>query len=213
MVTTPTVPTDSGIDWTVIGVLLTALFTGGIVVITALAYRLGYREAKARDSVLYKFPLVEIFHHWLFAEGDASKNGFQLRLAFQNIHDAPLGYQMERLKVRFGDQDEWQDLLREAEGRHGGIVAPTLREAFTLPAIGLFQRDQAPTHVSIEFVVKYGTVSHDQITFKWRETQQCVATLVFPVMVRAPESIPFTWTGTAKTELLQETKRGFLRRR
>jgi hypothetical protein len=102
---------DSGIDWTVVGVLLTAAFTGGIVVFSALAYRLAQRDAKARSAVLYKFPLVEIFHHWLFLEEDATKNGFQLRLVFQNTHDAPIAYQMQSLSLRVRDEDRGQDVL------------------------------------------------------------------------------------------------------
>src|SRR6266536_567906 len=109
MVTVTTSPAQqSGTDWTEIGVLLTAGFTGGIVLFTGLAYWLAYRESSARTSVLYKFPLVEIFQQWLFSgEG---KIGFQLRLIFQNTHDAPLGYQMENLRLQVGN-DSWRDAM------------------------------------------------------------------------------------------------------
>jgi hypothetical protein len=203
-------PAHHGFDWTVLGVLLTAAFTGGIMLLTALAYRYGRREGEARRSLLYKFALAEILHDWLFAKDE--QNGFQLRLFFQNTHDAPVGYEVESLRLRVRDREAWQDSLREAEPSPSGIVAPGLKDGFTLPPVGPFKRDQAPMHVGIEFVVKYGTVSHDQITFRWREKRQLVATLAFPIMQRPSESIPFTWTGTPTTESLRRNKRRFLRR-
>jgi len=53
-------PLAASTDWTEIGVLLTAGFTGGIVLFTALAYRVAQRDARRRERTLYKFPLVEI---------------------------------------------------------------------------------------------------------------------------------------------------------
>jgi hypothetical protein len=203
----------SGIDWTVVGVLFTAAFTGGIVVFSALAYRLGRREARARNSVLYKFPIVDIFQEWLFVK-DSSRCGFQLRLFFQNTHESPIGYDVESLKLRVRDQDAWQDSLREAEETFSGIVSPTLREAFTLAPVGPFEWDEAPMHVSVEFAVKYGTVeSHERTTFRWREKRQLVATLALPPAMKPAESIPFTWTGRPTTERIQRRKHWSIRRR
>jgi hypothetical protein len=189
----------SGIDWTIFGVLATATFTGGLMVIGGLDSLVSHRR---RSNVLYKFPLVEIFQEWLFGKEDAGQNGIQLRLSFQNTHDLPLGYKMELVRVSLRDQDSWQESFRQTAESDEEIVAPGIRETFTLPPIGPFPRDEAPQHVSVEYVIRYGPVSHDRTLFRWRETRKLVATLEFPIMVRPAASIPFTRSGNPVTERL-----------
>src|SRR5207244_2185571 len=117
------------------------------------------------------------------------------RLSYQNTHSAPLGYEMESLRLRIRDGDPWTDAFGDALQKEG-IVAAGQREAFTLAPFGPFQRDDAPTHVAIVFAMRYGPiVDQGRAALVWREERGLVATLAFPIMQRESVSIPFTWQG------------------
>ena len=118
------------IDWTITGVLLTALFTAVIAVLSYLGYRLVSREAVAtdkqrRDEVAHAFALASVQCVW--GVGDATHDLFQWWLLFDNTHKEPLRYRVDSLSLNIADVSPSDDdeLLST-----GGVVASGHSERF-----------------------------------------------------------------------------------
>jgi hypothetical protein len=194
--------------WTILGVLLTAFFTGAVAVFAVLGYRLGLNEARASKRTLYKFAMVDLVQHWAVSEEWAR---VQVRLIFENKHPSdPIRYEIESSSLESiltGTQELAGD---EIDGGSGvGVVPPGEREAYTLkpiPPEGTpgFPLAAAPRHLVIQFTVKYGAVRHHRdFEFEWREQRFLGAVLNHPPSgIAGLSSIPYTWSKPSDVERL-----------
>jgi len=202
-------------DWTLIGVLLTAVFTGGIVIYAALGYRLGRDELRASQRTLHKFPMVDLTHHWLAADGAPHVMGTQVRLVFENKHpNDPIRFEVNHSNIEGVASDALTRIGLPVDGGTGaGVVSPGMQNHFTLapiPAVGQTgwsigsASNPVPAYLYVTFTIRYGAARHHrEFEFEWQETRSLMAVLSLPPDPSlGSRSIPYTWQGIPEPERL-----------
>src|SRR2546423_215620 len=124
------IPHHSGTDWTVVGVLLTAGFTGGILLLGAIDSLLTHR--RRHDAIAHALALTVVRGGWIQRNEDVVANVYlgHFALELHNSADEPLVYEVEELRLRIGSCSAGDpDYLSM-----GSVIAPKLNERFTIPA-------------------------------------------------------------------------------
>lgn len=204
-----------GVDWTMLGVLFTAVFTGGIVIYAALGYKLGRDELRASQRTLHKLPMVDLTHHWMAADGAPHLLGTQIRLVLENKHpNDPIRFEITYTNLEAVAADASTRLgLPVDGGTGGGVVSPGMQNHFTLapiPPVGQAgwsvgsATNPVPPYLYVTFTIRYGAVRHHrEFEFEWRETRNLMAVLSQPPDPSlGSKSIPYTWKGIPESERL-----------